>query len=168
MGSCCSKTTTVDYSDVKDLSDCFTSGVSISTADVRSKLKAYFGTDNVQIADAKYAMPSLTAVKNFLANDPTDSAKYGSEIRDCDDFAQILLSRAHEAVALKDSLSGRAITFGFVSGDLRSASAPDTPRGHAVNFVITAENGGTVHMIEPQNDNLFDLVKNSKVSLVYI
>lgn len=105
---------------------------------------------NITLLDGEYRVPTLEALKRFLAIDQTDKRTYRSELFDCDNFAYVLMGRMLSL--------GLGIPFGvaIVHFETCNEDGECTTMCHALNVVVVKDDGRFVlYAVEPQNDNVF-------------
>jgi hypothetical protein len=119
---------------------------------------------HVLVNDRDYGVITRELVEDFLRTDHTDSLQYAAESFDCDDFALVTAGRFR--LWFRRRCPGLGCAFGFISGDLRPARAPDTPRMHAMCCFI--DNERRIWILEPQNDAIMQLADTSRVRFVLI
>jgi len=111
-------------------------------------LRKEFGEDAIiYLVDYDYHLIDVGEMRNFLAEDKTNLAKYVPEYHDCDDFSFRLMGQV--------STPGWSdIAFGIVFAH--------TPEGeHAVNCFVSATHA--VLLIEPQTDEIMAKPENWQV-----
>ncbi len=125
-----------------------TSTAHISNAELRSLLEAKFPQCNIYLSDGDYRLCSEKDMEAFLSYDPTEKNKYSAEEFDCDDFSYRLMGQF--------CVPGWSdLAFGILWTNT-----------HALNVFVTEEK--KVLFIEPQNDNIEELLEPWQGSMVYL
>lgn len=121
-------------------------------SDLQMLLRAEFPDAQIYLSDSKYKTTTLDELKRFLAWDKTSEESYISEWYDCDDFAAVTNGTIN--------IPGWYwLPFGIMW--------TETPGGgHAVNVFV--DNLYNVWIVEPQNDNCFELPGDWKPYLIII
>ena len=101
------------------------------------------GTSVFQFADASYKEVNEGQINMILQADATDKETYEAEGFDCDDFAFMLMGVFHQ----NTDTAAMPIFITWVSM---------TEGGHAV---LSYYKDGEVKIIEPQNDEIYDVPK---------
>lgn len=102
------------------------------------------GSPAIWLPDPEYQIPTRAEVEELLNNTWFDQYAYRPAIRDCDKYALLL----HAFVAQERARLGERLAWAFGEAWYRLVDDPE--QGHALNLVITADQG--VFCVEPQND----------------
>ncbi len=114
----------------------------ITSAEIADVLKQNCYKANIYLSDSIYSTTSIDELIRFLKADDTNEYRYVSEYYDCDDFSFRLMGQVH-------SVEWGALPFGIVW------LTKENNVNHAVNIFIDDEH--EIWLIEPQNDNIFEL-----------
>jgi len=134
-----------------------------SDDDIRNILSQY-NPKVLFFHDSNYYSFSIDDLKAFAAVDQTNKFDYKDESADCDDFAYVFLGEVKKWCWSNNVKAGTC--FGIISGDLRTAEAPNTPRYHAANIYITPDK--QVFVFEPMSDTFQSIHTNSIIELITI
>jgi hypothetical protein len=118
----------------------------------------------VLATDSNYVLLDRALIEAFLKDDHTDRTPYKAESHDCDDYALETMVAFRKWFHAR--CPGYGVGFGFMSGDLRPPSKPDTKRSHAMCCYIDVHH--TLWAVEPQNDKIFQLAPTSTIRYVMI
>jgi len=120
----------------------------IGSDELEKILRDAFGKEaSIYLVDYDYHLVDIDEMEKFLAEDKTDLAEYVPEYHDCDDFSFRLMGQV--------SIPGWSdLAFGIVFALIPGG-------GHAINCFVT--NYNRVYMMEPQNDEIFELPSDWQV-----
>ncbi|MFA5429853.1 MAG: hypothetical protein WC329_01685 [Candidatus Omnitrophota bacterium] len=125
-----------------------TSTKHIENARLREILQAKFPGCNIYLSDGDYRLCSEADMKTFLDYDPTEKNKYEAEAFDCDDFSYRLMGQF--------CIPGWSdLAFGIIWTNV-----------HALNVFVTEDE--RVIFIEPQNDNIEEVLETWQGNAVYL
>jgi len=111
--------------------------IDMDGTELRTRLKSDFPKAAIFVSDKKYKTTTISDVRRFLANDPTDKNWFTDEYMDCDDFSFSL----HGSISSESGWS--ALPFGIVYAQKGKLQ-------HAMNIFIDKDY--RIWLIEPQND----------------